>query len=95
MRVMNTQTRKEILADNRAAKLVETIKWVSERFGIPASEIIGYNSGSAYDKVWVKTRATAEKVAAKVKGDTCNGGMFHGMALGGISSYDGIFEVMC
>ena len=69
--------------------------WVSKRFGIKPEQVLGYNSGSAYDKVWVTDKAAAEKVSKQVKKQTCNGGYFHGMALGAISEYDGKFEVMC
>ena len=69
--------------------------WVSKRFGIKPGQVLGYNSGSAYDKVWVTDKAAAEKVSKQVQKETCNGGNFHGMALGAISEYDGKFEVMC
>lgn len=68
--------------------------WVSKRFGIKPEQVLGYNSGSAYDKVWVTDKAAAEKVSKQVEKETCNGGRFHGMSLGGISEYDGKFEVM-
>ena len=68
--------------------------WVSKRFGIKPEQVLGYNSGSAYDKVWVTDKATAEKVSKQLEKQTCNGGYFHGMALGAISEYDGRFEVM-
>lgn len=92
---MNTKSRSEELKKIRAEKLDETKTWAAARFKVPVSEIVGYNSGSAYDKVWVRSRATAEKIAAQLKGETCNGGWFDGMPLGGISEYDGAFEVMC
>ena len=69
--------------------------WVSKRFGIKPEQVLGYNSGSAYDKVWVTDKAAAEKVSKQVEKETCNGGNFHGMSLGGISEYNGRFEVMC
>jgi hypothetical protein len=69
--------------------------WVAKKFGIQPEQVIGYNSGSSYDKVWVRDRATAEKVSKRVSKETCNGGYFHGMNLGNISKYDGKFEVMC
>ncbi len=72
----------------------EDFTWVAKRFGIPVEEIVGYNSGICYSKVWVTTRSAAEKVTKAVKDDTVNGGMFHGMSLGGISEYDGKFEVV-
>ena len=68
--------------------------WVSKRFGIKPEQVIGYNSGSAYSKIWVTDRATAEKVSKQVESGTCNGGYFHGMALGAISEQGGRFEVM-
>ena len=69
--------------------------WVSNRFGIKPEQVLGYNAGSAYDKVWVTDKAAAEKVSKQVEKQTCNGGYFHGMALGAINEYDGKFEVMC
>ena len=67
-----------------------------KRFGIKPEEFVGYNHGGAYDKIWVTTREAAEKCAAHpdVKNGTCNGGWFDGMPLGGITAYDGEFEVM-
>lgn len=76
-------------------KLEEMQSYAAQRFGILPQDVLGYNWGSAYDKVWVTTRATAEIVAKKVEGETCNGGRFHGMSLGGIEFYNGKFEVMC
>jgi hypothetical protein len=90
-----TTEQKTILAERQAALLAGAKAWAATRFGISPDEITGYNSGAAYDKIWVTNRAAAEKVSAKVAGGTCNGGRFHGMALGGITEYDGHFEVMC
>jgi len=95
MNSTNTQSREQQLAKRRAEQLASSRAYAASRFGLTPDEVIGYNSGSAYDKIWVKTRAAAERVASKVAGEKCNGGWFHGMALGGISTHDGIFEVMC
>ena len=70
-------------------------EWLAKRFGIKAEDILDYNSGSAYNKIWVTNRATAEKVSRQVEKDTCNGGYFDGMNLGAINEYGGKFEVMC
>jgi hypothetical protein len=87
--------RAKLLADRRAEQLAKTKKWIASRYEIPESEILGYNSGSCYSKAWVTTRTAADKIAAAVKGDTVNGGMLHGMSLGGITPIDGGFEVIC
>lgn len=71
-----------------------SIDYATKRFGLNAGEVTGYNSGACYDKVWVTTREAAEKVAAQVKGEEVNGGMFHGMPLGSIHEFEGSFEVM-
>lgn len=63
----------------------EDLKWLSERFGIPESDILWYNSGCCYSRIGVLTHTSAEKVRDKVKGDAANGGMLDGMPLGGIS----------
>lgn len=74
----------------------ETNTWAEKRFGLKAGDVLGYNAGSAYDKVWVSSMPAARKVEKAVKGKTCNGGFFHGMEKGGISlRSDGAFEVMC
>ena len=88
------QSRAEWLAEKRAAELIETKKWAAKMFSIKPEKILDYSSGSAYSKIWVTDRATAEKVSKQVEKETCNGGRFHGMSLGGISEYDGKFEVM-
>ena len=69
---------------------------MAEGFDIDTADVVGYHSGICYDKVWVRTREAAEKVAGVMRGrgKTVNGGWFHGMALGGITEYDGKFEVM-
>lgn len=91
---MITEEQKAVLATRRAQKKEETRVYVSQRFGIPVADVIDYNSGSAYSKVWVRTKESADKVSAAVKGGSCNGGMFHGMSLGGVTLYDGAYEVM-
>lgn len=88
MKPINNQSRQEI-------KSARAIAYAAQRFGLKPNEVVGYHSGCCYSKVWVKTRASAEKVAKQLKGDTVNGGWFDGMPLGGIQEYDGVFEVMC
>ena len=68
-------------AARRAEQNAKAIAYAAQRFGLKLDEVTGYNGGCCYDKVWVTTREAAEKVAAKVKGDTVNGGMLHGMPL--------------
>ena len=95
MKTIDEQSRAEWLTERRAAELIQTKKWAAKRFGLKTEQILGYNSGSAYSKIWVTDRAAAEKVSKQVESGTCNGGYFHGMSLGGISEYGGKFEVMC
>jgi len=84
------------IQERQAEKLAASKKYAAQRFGLNESEIIGYNSGCCYDKIWVTTMDAAKKVSAGVEGETVNGGMFHDMPLGGITpDSDGIFEVMC
>lgn len=74
----------------------ETIDYLTKRFGIPAEDIVWFNSGSCYSRIVVRTKESAQKVHDAVKGDTANGGMLHGMTLGGISEMkDGTFDVTC
>lgn len=76
----------------------ESIAWLTATFNVTAEEIIGHNSGNCYGKLWVKTEDAAKRAAETVKGEKVNGGMFHGMALGGIHSYgdhgETVWEVM-
>jgi hypothetical protein len=73
-----------------------TIKWLCERFSLSPSEILGYNSGICYSRIWVNSREAAMKVHDKVKGRVVNGGMFDGMPLGSIcEGHDGRFDVTC
>lgn len=64
-------------------------QYAVETFGIKADEFIWYNSGICYDRIGVTTKEAAEKVSEVVKAQdrTANGGMFHGMPLGVISTY--------
>ncbi len=93
------QDRDAANAARNAERAAEAKAYAAKRFGLNPDDIIGYNAGICYDKIWVKTREAANKVAAAVKGDTVNGGMFHGMAKGGIdTSIDKditLFEVIC
>lgn len=95
---MNSQERQQILEEKRAERLASDREYVARRFGISVDDVKGFNSGCCYSKVWVKTREAAEKVSAAVRGETVNGGMLHGMGLGGIdTSIDKditIFEVI-
>jgi len=94
MKTNEQQSRAQWLAEKRAAELIETKKWAAKMFGLKAEQVLGYSSGCAYSKIWVTDKAAAEKVSKQVESGTCNGGYFHGMALGAISEYDGKFEVM-
>ena len=77
----------------------DTKKWLSNKFGIPQEDIVWYNAGICYNQIIVTTRSSAEKVREAVKGETVNGGMLHGMPLGGISIYGKgeviTYRVMC
>jgi len=92
---MNTKPHLETIEQRRAHKHAAAVKWAAAFFEIPETEVVAYNSGCCYNKVWVRTEESAQKCAAKVKGETVNGGLLDGMPLGSISSYDGKFEVMC
>lgn len=78
----------------------EDAKWLSERFGVSPDSILWYHSGICYSRLSVKTKEDAEKASKSVKGETVNGGWYHGMPLGGISKvaeFKGVpahFEVM-
>ena len=61
-------------------------KWVTKEFGIPEEDVLWYNSGSCYDRIGVVTKESADKVSAKVREGTVNGGMYHGMPLGWANS---------
>ena len=78
----------------------ETLKWLSERFGIPESDIVWYNSGICYSRIIVKTKESAMKVHDLVSNETVNGGLLHGMHLGGFVPYKNEsgeieYDVMC
>ena len=73
----------------------ETQHWAMQQFGISANDLIWYNGGICYNRIAVRTKAAAKKVSAAVKGQTVNGGWFHGMPLGGITKTDEGYEVYC
>jgi hypothetical protein len=74
-------------------------EWLSKRFSIQPEEILWHHSGICYDRIMVKSKESADKVSASVKGETVNGGWFHGMSLGGqaVVKYEDndVYEVMC
>jgi len=81
-------------------KAAATNKWAAERFGIPENEVDWYNHGICYDRIIVTTKTAADAVTEAVSGYTVNGGMFHGMGLGGQTQRkadDGSihYDVMC
>jgi len=95
---MNTTTKAErdqLNTERRAREREASRKCCAERFGLKIEEVIDHHSGSCYDKVWVTTKAAAEKVCGVVKEDTVNGGWYDGMPLGGIVKDGQIYEVMC
>lgn len=77
----------------------EQYEHYAKKFGIPVEDIVWYNHGICYDRIIVKTLTSAEAIGKKINGDTVNGGMYHGMPLGGIHTYqqDGktVYDVMC
>lgn len=73
----------------------KTKAYVSRRFGISLEEILFYNSGCCYSRIIVSSKRAANKVSKSVKGQTANGGWFHGMPLGGITKQGKCFEVTC
>src|SRR6185369_16125061 len=77
--------RAAFMLEKRKQQAAQSIAHAADRFGLKPEEVAGYNSGSCYDKIWVTTKEAADKVAAAVKGQTCNGGWFDGMSLGGIT----------
>ena len=70
-------------------------KYAAQRFEIPVEEIVYFNSGSCYDRVITTTLSAAKKVAVSVKGQTCNGGWYDGMALGHIHRSGKNYDTMC
>jgi hypothetical protein len=73
----------------------ETKVWAAKRFNIQPEEVRWYNSGICYDRIGVTTKEAADKVTETVKGETVNGGMFHGMRLGSQTKTEYGFDVMC
>lgn len=73
----------------------ENYQSLAEGYGIKADDVVRHHCGNCFSRITVKTREAAEKVAAKVEGQTVNGGMFDGMLLGKIEETKaGEFEVM-
>ena len=86
----------EAIAERRKKEQKESREWAAKRFGIPAKSILFHNSGICYDTIVVKTKAAANKVSKAVKGESANGGYFHGMPLGGqVKQNDGTIRVYC
>lgn len=79
----------------RAERVAASREYASKRFGIPETEIVDYNSGCCYDKIWVTNTEAANKVAKAVRGETVNGGCFDEMPLGNIHFDGKCYEVMC
>lgn len=78
----------------------EDREYLATRFKIPKDDILWHNSGICYDRIQVKTLYSAQEISKAVQGETVNGGMFHGMPLGGISEHkldDGtfVYEIIC
>lgn len=71
----------------------------AKRFGLRLADVCWYNHGICYDRVIVRTKAAAKKVAKSVEGEFANGGYFDGMQLGGIreTTHDGkkAYDVTC
>lgn len=76
-----------------------TRSYLAGKFKIPDADVLWYNSGCSYDRIVVRTKKSALAVAKAVKGQTVNGGWFHGAALGRIepTTYDGkrAYDVTC
>jgi hypothetical protein len=68
-------------------ELEATRQWAAKQFGISPEDVRWYHSGICYDRIGVNSKEAAAKVAEKVKGQTANGGMLHGMPLGGATEY--------
>lgn len=73
----------------------ETRKYLNKRFGIEPSDILFYNSGICYSRIVVRTKESADKVSEAVQGETVNGGMLHGMPLGGITKVFEGYSIYC
>lgn len=71
------------MTEEQKKKQQESNKWAADRFGVPVDTVKWYNSGICYDRICVTTKEAADKVTAACEGQTVNGGMFHGMGLGG------------
>jgi len=77
-------------------KYANEVLYAAQRFGLDPANVVWYNCGTCYDRIGVRTKADADKVSAKVKGSTANGGMLDGMPLGGQSRHnDGTYEIYC
>ena len=74
-------------------------QYAAKRFGIKLQDVCWYNGGICYDRVIVRTKTAAKKVAKLVEGEFANGGYFDGMPLGGIreTTHDGkkAYDVTC
>lgn len=71
------------------AEIEKDKDFMASHFGIPREEALWYHSGICYSRCGVNTKSAADKVSEKVKGDTANGGMLHGMPLGGQQHHPG------
>ena len=63
----------------------ENLNWTAICFGIKESDILWFNPGTCYDRIIVRTKAAANKVAKSVEGRMVNGGFMHGRTLGEIT----------
>lgn len=71
-----------------------TIDFMVKRYGIKPEECVWFHSGICYSTARVNTKDAAEVISKKVEGQTVNGGMFDGSALGVIhENKDGTFDV--
>jgi hypothetical protein len=85
----------KIMQEKRSEQQKNAKEYYAKRFGIPIEEIVWSNSGICYSRIIVKSLGTAILIREKVKNSEVNGGMFHGMSLGGHQlNAEGHYDVM-
>lgn len=70
------------LEARKAREREESRRWAAAHFGVPVEDVEWYHSGICFATIAVRTLDAVERVRAKVKGETVNGGWFDGAPLG-------------
>jgi hypothetical protein len=91
----NKSDLQKLLDEKRAAKAANAKAWAAKHYRLPPSEVLWYHGGICYNRIVVVSKASADKVAKAVEGETVNGGWYDGMRLGGITKVEGGYEVIC